>query len=378
MPSESIKVLLVEDNLGDARLLYEGVEEAFPGHFQIAHVRRLSETLEYLWEEPCDVVLLDLGLPDSHGLETLVLVRAQAPDVPIVVLTGFDDEDLGDRILQEGAQDYLVKGEMDSKALARSLRYAIARKATEQALVRQEVAVAKADELQRSRQRLIALHESVRQEVAAKLHDGVEDRLHAAVGRLRGLLKSLESMSETARTLREVADDLSQMCERQVGALSRQLYPATLGQGLVPTLRSFAERFSTAPALEISLDEELARQEAADGNLFSEPIGLALYRIVEEALANVIQHARAGKVVVRLDLPRPGWGCLTVKDDGQGFDLKTTRSGTGMATMEDYARAMGGECEIHSSRGLGTEIKAVLPLAQPAARQNGACELGVN
>src|SRR4051794_8227076 len=129
MSPVAIKVLLVEDHLGDARLLYEGMEEALPGQFQVAHVRRLSETLEYLWEDTCSVVLLDLGLPDSHGLDTLILVRAQAPDVPIVVLTGFDDEELGNQALQEGAQDFLVKGKVDSRQLARSMRYAIARKA---------------------------------------------------------------------------------------------------------------------------------------------------------------------------------------------------------------------------------------------------------
>ena len=126
MAPETIRVLLVEDNLGDARLLYEGMEEALPGQFKMTHVKRLNEALEFLWKETCDVVLLDLGLPDSHGIDTLVLTRAQAPDVPIVVLTGFQDESLGDQALKEGAQDYLVKGQVDSKLLARSMRYAIA------------------------------------------------------------------------------------------------------------------------------------------------------------------------------------------------------------------------------------------------------------
>ena len=94
MPSETIRVLLVEDNLGDARLLYEGMEEALPGQFQMTHVKRLSEALEYLWKETCHVVLLDLGLPDSHGIDILILTRAQGR-VPIVVLTGFQDELLG-------------------------------------------------------------------------------------------------------------------------------------------------------------------------------------------------------------------------------------------------------------------------------------------
>jgi len=84
-------------------------------------------------------------------------VRAQAPGVPIVVLTGFQDEAVADQAMKEGAQDYLVKEQAESKLLARSLRYAIARKVAEDALIRQGVAIAKAADLQRSRHRLLAV-----------------------------------------------------------------------------------------------------------------------------------------------------------------------------------------------------------------------------
>ena len=301
MSSEPIKVLLVEDNLGDARLLYEGLEEALPEQFQMTHVRRLSEALEYLWEETCNVVLLDLGLPDSHGIDTLVVTRAQAPGVPIVVLTGFQDEALAVEALKEGAQDYLVKGQVDSKLLARSMRYAIVRKATEEALLRQGVALARAEELQRSRQRLIAVQERVRRDIAAQLHDGVQEKLLILKGHLQELLKGASSASETTRLLSEVIDGLNQVIERQVGVLSRRLYPSTLSHGLVPTFQSFRDRFRAGPAIEIELDEELMRREKADRNLVPEQVRLAVYRIAEEALTNVVKHAKAGKVTVRLD-----------------------------------------------------------------------------
>ena len=379
MSSESIKVLLVEDNLGDARRLYEGMEEALPGQFQMTHVRRLSETLEYLWEDTCNVVLLDLGLPDSHGLDTLVLVRAQTPDVPIVVLTGFQDEEMGDRALKEGAQDYLVKGQVDSKVLARSMRYAIARKAAEQALIQQGVALAKTDELQHSRQRLIAVHELVRRDVATQLHDSVQEKLKAATARLREVLKAIGSTPETTRALSEVIDDLTHLCEKDVGALGRQLYPASLGLGLAPTFQSFGgDQIDGAPAIEILLDEALVSQEKADRSLFPEQMELAMYRIAEEALSNAIKHARASKVTVRLDPLRQGWWRLRVKDDGQGFDLESVRRGLGIATMQDYARAMDGECVIQSSPGGGTEITAALPLTRSPAELSAAAEKGVN
>jgi signal transduction histidine kinase len=378
MSAESIKVLLVEDNMGDARLLYEGMEEALPGQFEMAHVRRLSETLEYLWEDTCNVVLLDLGLPDSHGLDTLVLVRAQAPDVPIVVLTGFQDEEMGDQALKEGAQDYLVKGQADSKLLARSMRYAIARKAAEHALIQQGVALAKTDELQHSRQRLIAVHELVRRDVAAQLHDSVQEKLQAAADRLRELLKTIDSTPEASRVLSEVITGLSQVCEQDLGALGRQLYPATLGQGLVPTFQAFGDHPGAVPAIEIRLAKELVSLENADRSLFPEQVGLAMYRIAEEALSNVIKHAKASKVTVRVDPLRQGWWRLTVQDDGQGFDLDSVHLGLGLATMQDYARSMHGECVIQSSPGGGTEITAALPLSRSHGELPEALEKGVN
>ena len=109
--------------------------------------------------------------------------------MPIVVLTGFQDEALGDQALKEGAQDYLVKGQVDSKLLARSMRYAIERKAVAEALIGQEVALARAGMLRRSRQRLISTHERLRRDVASQLHDGVRCRLLDLKGQLQQLLK---------------------------------------------------------------------------------------------------------------------------------------------------------------------------------------------
>jgi signal transduction histidine kinase len=373
MSSERIKVLLVEDNLGDAGLLYEGLEEAVPGQFEMTHVRRLSEALEYLWEETCDVVLLDLGLPDSHGLDTLVVTRAQAPGVPIVVLTGFQDEALAVEALKGGAQDYLVKGPVDGTLLGRTMRYAIVRKSTEEALLREGLALARTQELQRSRQRLIAAQERVRREASAQLQDGVGEKLLILKGHLEDLLKGTRSAPEITRGLSE-AIDLNEVIAQQVGVLGRQLYPATLSQGLAPTFRSFADRFSAGPAVEVALDEEIVRREKADPASVPEAVKLAVYRIAEEALTNAAEHARAGHATVRLDTSREGWLRLTVRDDGQGFDAESAPVGLGVATMQDYADALGGQCVVLSAPGAGTEVTAALPLARLGAEHSGTLE----
>ena len=134
MNSEPIKILLVEDNPGDARLIREMLTEVQNTSSHCECADRLSTGLERLAEGGIDVVLLDLSLPDSHGLNTLERVHAHAPEVPIVVMTGFDNEMLGVKAVKEGAQDYLVKGQVDSYLLMHAIRYAIERQRVQIAL----------------------------------------------------------------------------------------------------------------------------------------------------------------------------------------------------------------------------------------------------
>ena len=131
---EIIKVLLIEDNLGDARLVKEMLADAGASKFSLTHVGLLSEGLSLLRNESHHVILLDLSLPDGHGLDTIRQVCAVAPHLPVVILTGLDDETIAIRAVQEGAEDYLVKGQMDGNLLARAVRYSIERKRAEEAL----------------------------------------------------------------------------------------------------------------------------------------------------------------------------------------------------------------------------------------------------
>ena len=133
-----MRILLIEDNPGDIRLLQEYLNEGSACRFQVTQAGRLSRGLERLAEARFDAVLLDLSLPDSHGLDTLVRLHEAAKDVPIVVLTGIEDESLGVRLIQAGAQDYLVKGSVTGPLLVRSLRYAVERKRAEEELSESE------------------------------------------------------------------------------------------------------------------------------------------------------------------------------------------------------------------------------------------------
>jgi diguanylate cyclase (GGDEF)-like protein/PAS domain S-box-containing protein len=128
------QVLLIEDSPGDARLLREMFNEQRGHNTELTHVTSMSDAERHLADHAVDVILLDLGLPDAQGLEAIQRAHAAAPRVALVVLTGLDDESLAVRALQGGAQDYLVKGQIETRGLLRALRYAIERKIMEDAL----------------------------------------------------------------------------------------------------------------------------------------------------------------------------------------------------------------------------------------------------
>src|SRR5580704_9846600 len=126
---KSIKsVLLVEDNPGDARLVRETLNEQGLHSTELTHVECVSEAEKYLDEHAVDIVLLDLGLPDAQGLEAVRRAHAAAPGVTLVVLTNLDDDLLATQAMQLGAQDYLIKGQIERRRLLRALRYAVERK----------------------------------------------------------------------------------------------------------------------------------------------------------------------------------------------------------------------------------------------------------
>jgi PAS domain S-box-containing protein len=132
--SATWRVLLIEDNPGDARLLQEYLEDPAGGPFVVRHFETLQDGLASLAQDGADLVLLDLSLPDSSGLESFRKLHEVAPQLPIIVLSGLNDENVAIEALHQGAQDYLVKGHVDTRLLVRAMRYAIERKRAEEEL----------------------------------------------------------------------------------------------------------------------------------------------------------------------------------------------------------------------------------------------------
>ncbi|WP_310490240.1 PAS domain S-box protein [Chamaesiphon sp. VAR_69_metabat_338] len=188
-----LKILLIEDNPGDIRLLQEILREVTTTRCQITPVMTLAEAIAKLAtsssdrddDRHFDVILLDLSLPDSQGLGSFLALRDRNPNVPIVVLTGLDDQNLAILAMQQGAQDYLVKGQVDSHVLLRSIRYAIERERTETAL-RQ----AKNELEQRVRERthdLQQINDRLQRELLER--QKAEAALHISRSRFAGILE---------------------------------------------------------------------------------------------------------------------------------------------------------------------------------------------
>ena len=127
MGDRPLRVLLIEDNPADARMIHEMLKSLRDGVLELETADRLSTGLIRLADGEPDVVLLDLSLPDSQGFDTFLKLREKAGSVPVVLLTGLDDEALAVHAVHEGAQDYLIKGQVDGHLLFRALRYAIER-----------------------------------------------------------------------------------------------------------------------------------------------------------------------------------------------------------------------------------------------------------
>ena len=218
MRASALRVLLVEDNAGDARLLREMFTTERPGSIELTHLMRMSEALAHLAKGGVDIVLLDMGLPDGHGLDTVRRARAVAPDVPLIVLTGLDDEALAAEAMKEGAQDYLIKGQIENRALPRALRHAI-----ERHRMQAETDLIRMNQLQFKDEFLSHVSHELRSPLTAiyQFVTILQDGLAGEVNQEQH--QHLEIVLRNVKQLRAMINDLLEVASVQAGKLLIQL-----------------------------------------------------------------------------------------------------------------------------------------------------------
>lgn len=375
MSSTPIRVLLVEDNHEHAQFVREMLSYVDDGTFTVERAEQLETGLGRVAEGDIDVVLLDLCLPDSQGLDTFVRSHARAEGVPIVVLTGLDDRDLAVQAVQLGAQDYLVKEKVDPALLGRSIRYAIERKRVEQALRQQAV------ELQMRNQELDAFAHTVAHELQnlLALVIGYAEVLEIDCAIITGdeLQKHLRTIAQVGRKMSNVVAELLLLA--QVREMDVQMRPLLTGDVVSAALQRLSYLIREHEA-------EVAVPDAW-------PLAMGYAPWVEEVWVNYISNAiRYGGRP-----PRVGLGATTlpdgtvrfwVSDNGRGltpeaqerlFTLSTQLDqvhakghGLGLSIVARIVEKLDGQVGVESRVGRGSVFSFTLP----GALDRGVAKVG--
>ncbi|HEY9601513.1 MAG TPA: hybrid sensor histidine kinase/response regulator [Allocoleopsis sp.] len=412
--AEQIKILLVEDNPADADLLQELLADVDETQWQVVHVERLKDALQCLIDSQFDVVLLDLSLPDKQGVATVVQTYQAVPDLPILVLTGLNDRVIALEALREGAQDYLVKGKIDSDLLVRAIRYAIERTHTLKRLRQSEEQLQglneelerrveeQTDELRQknqSLQREIAerqrLEEELRNALAAEkeLSDLKSDIISVVSHEYRTPLATILSSTElleryscqwpeekrqrhfqrilsSVDRLTRLINDVLVFSKAEAGKL--EFNPSPLD--LVELCRELVEDSQLSMRVQHTINftcEGSAREICLDDKL--------LRQILTNLLSNAVKYSPEGSQVQFDLIYRNDCVQIRIEDRGIGIPIKDqdrlfeafyrssnvgTISGTGLglAIVKRCVDLHGGQIGVESEVGVGTTFTITLPL----------------
>ena len=353
MNSKHIKVLLIEDNPGDARLIREMMAEVGVARFDLECVDRLSTGLERLDGGGIDVTLLDLGLPDSEGLDTFVRVHAQVPQIPIVVLTGVTDEVVGVEAVREGAQDYLTKGQVDGNLLVRAMKYAIERKRAEEALREYSERLEEMVD-ERTRELRYAQEQLIRREKLAILGQ-------MAGGVAHELRNPLGTISNAAYYLKMVLSDADETIKGYLEMISEEV-------------RS-SDRIIT-DLLDFSRTRIPDREEAAVSELVAEvlekrppPDNVEVATQIAPDLPPVYVDAhQIGRVLVNLVTnayqAMPEGGALTISAQAEERQVALSVADTGCGISEENMAKIFEPLFTTRAKGLGLGLTVVKTLAE--------------
>jgi signal transduction histidine kinase/GGDEF domain-containing protein len=318
MNDPMIKVLLIEDDPGDADLLREILSQEKQPAYEVEWVNRLRLGLDRLLQGDIQVVLLDLSLPDSHGLDTVLKVRNQMSNLPVIVLTGLDDESLAVKAVGEGAQDYVVKGTVDGRMLTRSIRYAIERS---QMLAQLEEAhhaeIQERIKLDRMKDEFIGTVSHELRTPLTLIKGSIENLKDGVFGPLtENQAGVLGTIGYTIERLTRIIGDLLDLSRLESGRARIDRRRVNLSFLIRETLQNFA---GLAEKRRILLSAEIADSLPP---VYADPD--LVIQVLNNLLNNALGFAR-GKILVRArPAPEEASGAergvqVTVEDDGPGI-----------------------------------------------------------
>lgn len=407
MNNNFIKILLVEDDLVDADLLVNLLELVPSIQFDMIHVKRLQEAIARLGGEPFDVVLLDLSLPDSQGVDTVKKMYQRSPTVPIVILSGLEDQSVALQAVQNGAQDYLVKGEFESDLLVRAIRYAIERGKILQLLNQKEKELQKAneelemrvrirtEELQKKNVQLQELEVQLREALAKEKElSDLKSRIITTISHeYRTPLTTIASSAELLQVYRHrwdeekqmkhyrrikesvkhmtaLVDDVLFVNQAEFYKLELQRSPLHLGNFVRELVEDMQAAVGDRPTLNL-ISKVDGRQVLLDPKL--------LRQIITNLLSNGIKYSPDGGTVEVKLIGEEERIIVEVSDRGIGIPIEDRKhlfesfrrasnvgtirgTGLGLSIVKKCIDIHGGQISVESEVGTGTTFTVVLPL----------------
>lgn len=373
-----LSILVLEDNPVDVLFLQDALSLDAGDTMKFDVVTRAAELSGALRREHYDAIITDLGLPDSNGIETYRRVRTQAPHLPIIVLTGLADDHLGEKALQEGAEEYLIKDELTPRSLARAIRYAMERRATQERMFLTQ-----------------------RNEAIGQLAGGIAHDFNNLLTIIAGHCSELSSGDLTAPEGLLAREEILAATSR-AATLTKQLLTFSRRQALDirrldlnQVIRAFSSLLDRLLGERILLSVELCPEPLwshGDESMLNQML-LSLAINARDAMPDGgTLHISARSVALGPETPtdsRNNYACLVISDTGRGvapenlervfeayYTTKEVGQGTGLglATVRSIVSQHGGKVSVKSQLGRGTSFEVFLPLAQdqgPAEKFSG-------
>lgn len=380
---QPVNILLVEDNDVDVLLLKDAFDTLEGFEHDLIHVQRLGDGLTHLRDNPVNVVLLDLGLPDSQGVDTFARLHRQAPTVPVLVLTALNDESVGEKAIEMGAEDYLVKNQLQPAVLARSVRYAIERRRKKSELEHvkdelkrlngglEQLVSERTRELEEANKELEAFSFSVSHDLRAPLRQ--------IDGYSRLLLEDFraELPAEAQQYLDRIVEGTAQMSQ----LIDDLLRFSRIGK------ESLSKRTIDMTALVREVWEELVNRESERNikfHLDDLPGCFGDRSLIRQLLVNLLSNAlkftgnKRESIIEMGHLSQDGETVYFVRDNGVGFDMQYAEklfqvfrrlhgadefagTGVGLSIVERIVHRHGGRIWAEGRVGEGATFSFVIP-----------------